>query len=68
MDFKEIDINIKNWINSAQDSDYWGSLVNAALNLQITQAIELLNTPLVVSYAMLLWRRYGRIQEMGGQY
>ena len=29
---------------------------------------NLLIFPQLVGYAMLLWRRYGRIQEMGGQY
>ena len=26
--------NIKNWIDSAQDRDYWRALLNAALNLR----------------------------------
>jgi hypothetical protein len=33
MDFKEIDINARNFIDSAQDRDYWRALANAALNL-----------------------------------
>ena len=35
MDFKEIGINTKNWVGSAQDRDYWRALVNAALNLWV---------------------------------
>ena len=35
MDLKEIDVCMRNWIDFAQDSDYWKSLVNAALNLWI---------------------------------
>ena len=35
IDFKEIGINMKNWIDSAQDRDYWKALVNAALNLRV---------------------------------
>ena len=35
MDLKEIGINTKNWVNSAQDRDYWRALVNAALNLRV---------------------------------
>ena len=35
MDLKEIDINTRNWIDSAQDRDHWRALVNAALNLPI---------------------------------
>ena len=32
MDLKEIGINTRYWIDSAQDRDYWRALVNAALN------------------------------------
>ena len=31
MDFEEIGINAGNWVDSAQDRDYWRALVNAAL-------------------------------------
>ena len=34
MDLKEIGINTRNWVDSAQDGDYWRTLVNAALNLR----------------------------------
>ena len=32
MDLEEIGINAGNWVDSAQDRDYWRALVNAALN------------------------------------
>ena len=32
---KEIGINTTNWVDSAQDSDYWKALVNAVLNLRV---------------------------------
>ena len=35
MDIKEIDINTRNCVNSAQDRGYWRALVNAALNLRV---------------------------------
>ena len=35
MDLEEIGINVGNWVDLAQDRDYWRVLVNAALNLQI---------------------------------
>ena len=35
MDLKEIGINMSNWVDLAQNRDYWKALVNAALNLQI---------------------------------
>ena len=36
MDAKEIDVNMRNWIDSVQDRDYWRAVVNATLNLQIS--------------------------------
>ena len=41
MDLKEIGINTRNWVDSAQDRDYWRALVNAALNLRVPPAMEL---------------------------
>jgi len=35
MNFKEIRINSRNWVDSAQDWDYGGALVNAALILRV---------------------------------
>ena len=34
MDLEEIGINAGNWVDSAQDRNYWRGLVNAALNLR----------------------------------
>ena len=44
MDLEEIGINAGNWVDSAQVRYYWRALVNAALNLQVSQAMELVNT------------------------
>ena len=35
MDLEEIGINADNWVDSAQDRNYWRALVNAALNLRV---------------------------------
>ena len=35
MYLEEIVINAGNWVDSAQDKDYWRALVNAALNLRV---------------------------------
>ena len=35
MDLKEIGMNKRNWVDSAQNRDYWRALVNAELNLQV---------------------------------
>jgi hypothetical protein len=43
MDFKEIGFDTRNWVDSAQDRDYWRDLVNAALNFQVPQAKELVS-------------------------
>ena len=39
----EIGINMRNWLDMPQDRDYWRALVNAALNLQVTHAMELVS-------------------------
>ena len=41
IDLKEMCINTRNWVDQAQDRDYWRALVNAALNLRVPQAMEL---------------------------
>ena len=35
MNLKEIGINMRNWVASSQDRDYWRAIVNAALNLRV---------------------------------
>ena len=34
-DLEDIGINAGNWVDSAQDRNYWRALVNAALNLRV---------------------------------
>ena len=36
MDLEEIGINGSNWVDSAQDRDYWRALVNVTLNLRVS--------------------------------
>jgi hypothetical protein len=36
MDLKEIGNHTGNWVDLAQDRDYWRVLVNAALNLRVS--------------------------------
>ena len=43
IDLEEIGINAGNWVDSAQDRNYWRVLVNAALNLRVPQAMELVS-------------------------
>ena len=35
MDVREMGVNARNWIDSAQDRDNWRAFVNAALNLRV---------------------------------
>ena len=44
MDLEEIGVNAGNWVDSAQDKDYWRALVNSALNLRVPEAVELVNS------------------------
>ena len=55
MDLKVIGINSKNWVDSAQDRDYWRTLVNAPLNLRVPQAKELFNVSLPSCDFSLIW-------------
>ena len=41
MDLEEIGINAGKWFDSAQDRDYWRAHVNAALDLRVPLAMEL---------------------------
>ena len=43
MDLEEIGINAGNWVDSAQDRNYWRALVNAGLNLRVPYAMELVS-------------------------
>ena len=36
MYLKEIGINMRNWVDSAQEMDYWRALVITALNLRVS--------------------------------
>ena len=35
IDLEDIGINAGNWVDSAQDRNYWRALVNAAFNLRV---------------------------------
>ena len=35
MELEEIGINVGNWVDSAQDRNYWRALVNPELNLRV---------------------------------
>ena len=35
MNLREIGTNTRDWVDSAQDRDYWRALLNAALNLRV---------------------------------
>ena len=48
MDLEEIGINAGNWVDSAQDRNYWRTLVNAALNLRVPYAMELELFPITI--------------------
>ena len=41
MDLEQTGINTGNWVDLAQDRNYWRALVNAASNLWVPYAMEL---------------------------
>ena len=43
MDLEEKGINAGNWVDSAQDRNYWRALVNATLHLRVPYAMELVS-------------------------
>ena len=44
MDLKEMGINMSNWVDSAQDRDYWRALLDVALNIRFHKPLsELVN-------------------------
>ena len=43
MELKDIGINMRNWVDSAQDRDYWRALVMAALNFRVPKSMQLIN-------------------------
>ena len=36
IDLEEIGINAGNWVDSAQNRDYWRALMNATMNLRVS--------------------------------
>ena len=48
MDLQEVGINAGNWVDSVQDGNYWRDLVNAALNLRVPEAMELVRPALQI--------------------
>ena len=43
LDLEEIAFNAGNWVDSARDRNYWRALVNAAFNLRVPKAMELVS-------------------------
>ena len=54
MNLKEIGINTRNWVDSAQHRGYWRALVNAALNFRVSQAMESVRQGIISMFWVLL--------------
>ena len=49
MDIEEIGVNAGNWVDSAQDRDYWRVLANTVLNLRAPYSMELVSKQQLVT-------------------
>ena len=54
IDLKEIGINTRNWVDSAQDRGYWRALLNAAWNVRVPYAMELLLLLLLLLFLLFI--------------
>ena len=50
MDLEEIGINVGNWVDLAQDRNYWRAIVNAALNQRNPRGNELVSYSLYIEH------------------
>ena len=66
MDLEEIGISAGNWVDSAQDRDYWRALVNATLNFQQPQTKDY--TTSVNMFPILLLRIFGPKRDENGEW
>ena len=51
MDLKEISVDARNWVDSAQVRGYWKALVDVALKFQVTKAMELVSWLVITNLA-----------------
>ena len=52
MNLKGIGVNTMNWVDSAQDKDYWRVLVNTALNHCISHGVIIIIISFVIREKM----------------
>ena len=45
---------MRNWVDSAEDRDYWRDLVNTTLNPRVPQVMELVNLRMLPGLVMLI--------------
>ena len=58
MDLKEIGINMRNWIDSAQDRDYRRAIVNVALNFRVPYAMDFVRCFVLTHFIGDYWNYY----------
>ena len=63
MNLEEIGINAGNWVDSAQDRNYWRALLNAALNLRVPEAMELSSQLIIIVKCAACQQVYGLLED-----
>ena len=59
VDFKEMGVNTRNWVDSPQDRDYWRTLVNAANNSRIPISLGV-----IIIIIIIIMPRWSRGQQV----
>ena len=61
VDLKEIGINTRSWVDSAQDGVYWRDFVNMGLNFRGLYAMELVIIIIIIIIIIIVMPRWSKL-------